>query len=207
MKLFLNILLIIAFAGCASTTLNTQYKMSREKKAFIDNLTAMGVIQIDKNSLKTITILPEAGNNIVFRTTIEDAKNIVAIELTETKNLNLNQLLIKEKEYFYDRKNHELLISFNMPYLYFLKGSIDIKTKILYLTKDKKIRTMNRSFVFKYKPMKNNGEDYLSYKYIDMDTKKLDNLDNINQKHIKEEIELIDKNRVSSSYRKLLNEI
>ncbi len=82
MKLYLNILLVVFFiGGCASSSLNTKYKMSREKKEFIDNLTPMSIIQIDKNSLQTVTILPEAGNNIVFRTTIKEIKNIVAIEL------------------------------------------------------------------------------------------------------------------------------
>ena len=202
MKFFNVLLIVLLLVGCSTKFSNIDYKISREKKKFIDGLNPMGIIDIKKNAIKVYTVLPEAANNIIFKIKIPEARNIVTIK--SVNNLvNINEIMIKNQDFFYDKQNKVLLINFNIPYIYFLKNKISYDLDIIYVNNDKKLKIFRRKFIFFYKGMKKSDGDYLSYKYIPLTDFK--NLDNINKKHLEKELKLINKNRVSSEYKKLID--
>lgn len=203
-----SILLVFIFTGCSGSNFNLDFKISREKQEFLDRLDAMAIVDIDKNSLETSVVLPEAGNNLIYRIKLDGVKNVVAIRVKESDKINFENLLIKEKEYFYDTAKQELLINFNIPYIYLLDESIKYNVKIVYLNKDKILKNIEREFIFNYKGMKEIEGGHLSYKYLNTkDPKQISKLNMINKTNIKKELKTINKNRLSNKYRKIVNTV
>ena len=202
-----TLLFSVLFIGCSSSLINSNYNISREQKEFIKKLQPMATIELDKANEKTITVLPEAGNNLIFTLHIEDAKNITYVQISENRYLNIKELLIKQKEYFFDKNNKKLLINLYVPYIYLLKGSIEYDLSIGYFTKNKKIEVIKKKFEFRYKPMEETADGHLSFKYIDIQNGDITKMDQINKQHLKEELEILNQNRLSPSYKKLVQKL
>lgn len=205
-------ILTIFFIGCSSSTNNLtnskEYqKILREKKEFVEKINPMATVNINKNSLKTITLLQEASNNILYVIKLENIRNIQSILLTENKKINIEKVLFKSQDFFYDKNNEELLINLNIPYLYLVDNTIEFDMFFIYETTNKEIKTYKRKFIFKYKPMEDSREDFMSFVYMENMHKDANKLDPIIKKHLELELQIIDKNRLSKEYLKKIEKI
>jgi len=209
--LLLSFTTLFLFIGCGSSqnlTLSKEYqKILREKNEFIAVIDPMAKVTINKNSFKTTTILPEAGNNILYSITIEEAQNIQSVFLSEQNNLNLSKILFKNKDYFYDSEKKELLLNLNIPYLYLIDNSIDLDILFIFEKEDKTISSYERKFNFKYKPMKANDEGFLSYEYLESISENPSIMHKKTIQNIEKEFLIIDKKRVTPDYRKKIESL
>jgi len=207
--IFLSIL--VYFSGCSSSigTYNLENNIQntdilRQKKEFLESKTAMAMVDLDKNSLKTIIVLPEGSNDILFTIDLSNTPvhNVQSLFIQEDTKLYLSQILIKNKDFFYDIKENKLIISLNIPTIYLMDNNLDLDFFCIYDTTEKTVESFHRKFIFKYKPMRK-AEDgtYLTYEYMDNIYNNLDNLNQGVKDLLLSELPRIDKERISDKYK------
>ena len=186
-----------------------EYEIIKQRKAFIENSNAFVIHTMKKDVISNYINLPTLSKNMIFVIPVDNLLNKVHYVVnSESKNINIKYHLISGIEYFYDKVNKEVLITYNLPFSYFLKNNIVFETKIVG-SLDTEIIEKDIIFDFTYNFMKqpkyfNKNTNNPSFNKTSFDDK---NLDSHIKKIMKEEAKRINIERFSNEYQNLYKKL
>ena len=201
--------LILSGCGVSQSQLNPEtglaytekeYAIILDRKEFEEKISAGATVDVDQNAKVISTMLIEPGNPIMYKVKMKGIKNVHGLQLIEKERLNLNRVLVDHTDYIWDSVNHELLIVFNVPHAYLLENEVRFKLNILIEDDTQFVGVMERFFVFWHKPMRENGESYMSFDYLP-NYDDLGSVDSVMRSELKEEAAKVDMKRIDNSYK------
>lgn len=119
---------------------------------------------LDRNAMITHILLFEPRLTVQFMIPLFEVKDINFVRLKESRNLNIDRLLIPGGEYFWDRKVRRLLVQLQTPLVYFVEGSAAFEIEIAGDFDGEAIE-LKRMIVFHWKPMRERADAALSFEY------------------------------------------
>jgi hypothetical protein len=106
---------------------------------------------------------------VLLETQIPGAGRILYAKIRETRRVNINRHLIQGQEFMFNPKTNNLMILLDIPLIYLVEGSINIKMEILALnsrqTDTFKIR---KTISFNWRPLKINEPDDVGFHYTSL---------------------------------------
>jgi len=208
-KIYISITLFFLFiiSGCGGTPspmdkLNVEeYKIVMGRKDFQKKQNADINFIIDKKTDNALVELSDAHIKIMFKINLDrNSKYIQTIRLIQRNTLNLNRLLIPKKDYYYDSVSNAVYVSFVIPYIYLLDNKIYFNLQMNIADKNMKLHQRVLVLLIKTKPMRDNGEKYMSFQY-EKDFKG-NNIDPYIKSMIKKELQHTNVKRFDTSYKK-----
>ncbi len=176
-----------------------EYKIILDRKNFEESIGAIAKVKVDQNAKVVTTMLLEPGNPILYVIKMKGIANVHSIDLLEKDRLNIDRVMIDHTDYFWDSVSRELLLVFNVPHAYLLNNEVRFKLNIVIEDDTQYVGEMQRYYLFWHKPMKENGEDYMSYEYV-KDYNNLDEVDNFMRTSLQNEVGRMDKKRLNPDY-------
>ncbi len=213
--IFLIIALMIGGCGVSQSQINPEtgkqyseqeYKIILDRKNFEDAINPIAKVKVDQNAKVVSTMLLEPGNPILYVIKMKGISMVHSIDLLENERLNINRVMIDHTDYFWDSVNRELLLVFNVPHAYLLQNEVRFKVNIVIEDDTQYVGEMQRYYLFWHKPMKENGEDYMSYEYV-QDYSNLTEVDGFMRARLQEETNRVDMKRLDPGYQSEVSKV
>jgi len=210
-KTILTTLLFSFLVGCSSGNkelkgLNdAEYRIVQGRLDFEKSQDADINFEIDKNTDKSLTMLLDADTKIMYKINLkgqkrDKTKSILSVFETAKGRVNLNKLLIEKKDYYFDSVNNALYVAIEVPYIYLLDKKTSLELNIMMATKNRTLSVRNIKMLYETAPMKENGEKYMSFKYVK--SFESDDVDEFILSEIKNELKHVDMKHFSDAYKK-----
>ena len=171
--LFVSVVLFISGCGAGGelSGLNqNEYKIVKERQEFEKNQNAMMTFEVQNDTNDMLTMLLDAHVKIMYKINIDAVSKVASVSLIESKNLNLNKILIPTKDYYYDSVNESLYLAVDIPYIYMLENELSLDVNIIGsrgIGKKSTAFSKNIKINFQTQPMKANGQEYMSFEFED----------------------------------------
>ena len=151
------------------TKLNkNDYKIVQERMDFERNQQADMTFEIDKNTDTSLTMLLDAHVRIMYKINLKKKmRNVLYAELISKKRVLFNKLLIEKRDFYFDSVNNTIYLVVSIPYIYLLDGKFKLDVAFHMIDKRRKQYTRNVELYYETKAMKENGEKYMSFKFVD----------------------------------------